>query len=342
MNRINAISFIFSLLLIAGCGVYIDSSRLVFQNETIVISDNDTLWLKSRIRDVHIDSIAGVKLAKEIIDSSDFPYPIKGLDGGTQELKLTVFLSNGKQKTMNKSIKVVSSIKSKIIVPRDHLFVKHDQTIFTQGLFYNKGVLFESGGLYGESTINRIDPLSGEVLRSISLDSNFFAEGIALFDDTLRLLSWKEKTVFNLDTDLNILNLKDYAYEGWGLCNNDTVLIASDGSSNLYYLDAINLSLIKKLTVYDEKGTVSYMNELEWIDGHIWANVLGKEYIIIIDPLKGRVIARVDFKDIIVKKQLNKYGSFNGIAYDESQNTVYLTGKNWPYYIVWKPSELFN
>lgn len=336
MKYYNAILTILSLLLIAGCGVYLKFPKSSYQDNLCTITDEDTIELRVRKKNSSIDSIHWPNAKMCCMDTLSSSYKYVLQQGGHQSFVIKIYYSDGKLKTIHKTVQLVSAEKPITLQPDNYELIKHDTSIFTQGLIFFNDQLIETGGLYGQSSINKVNIENGDILHTQDVDSMFFAEGITDFNGTLRMLTWKEQMVFHLDSSLNIVEQNHYEREGWGLCHNDSVLIASDGSSKLYFLNPQDLREQASLNIYDDKGSVTYLNELEWINGCIWANELGEDHILIIDPSVGKVVARVDFTSIIQQYHLKDHGSFNGIAYDQKKQIVYLTGKKWPYYIKWK------
>lgn len=206
----------------------------------------------------------------------------------------------------------------------------HDTGAYTQGLFFNGGQLYESTGQFGESTMRIVDLQTGRVQRKLDFSRKYFAEGSVILGDKLYILTWTNKVAFVYDAaTLEYRQSYSYPREGWGLTTNGTQLIASDGSSRLYFLSP-EFKLQKTVNVVLNGRPVRYLNELEWIDGKIWANVYTTDLIVIIDPKSGEVEATVNCGGLLPDK-LRKPDTdvLNGIAAD-SGGRIYLTGKNWP------------
>ncbi|MFY9570927.1 MAG: glutaminyl-peptide cyclotransferase [Blastocatellia bacterium] len=208
----------------------------------------------------------------------------------------------------------------------------HDPTSFTQGLVWRDGGFFESTGMYGQSKLRRLEFPSGKVLKEIRLAPELFGEGLAAVDDRLIQLTWKSRRgfVYDLQT-LRLLQEFSYDTEGWGLTYDGTNLILSDGSSDLFYLDPKTFKPVRKLAVRMNGQPVHELNELEFIDGEIWANVWQKDLILRIDPSTGQVTSLLDLKGVLAPS--DKTGSedvLNGIAYDAGQKRLFITGKLWP------------
>jgi glutamine cyclotransferase len=208
----------------------------------------------------------------------------------------------------------------------------HNPLSFTQGLFFHDGVLYESIGQYGESSLQTLDPKTGEALRVIPLDPALFGEGLSLCDDKIVQLTWREGVamIYNL-SDLAIVGSWRYETEGWGLTTDDRRLIMSDGSPFLYYRSTTDFSLDTKLPVTIAGQPVQWLNELEFVKGRVYANILSEDYIVVIDPTTGNVVEAVDAR-ILREKIPPKFppDPLNGIAYDSTSGDFFLTGKLWP------------
>ncbi len=208
----------------------------------------------------------------------------------------------------------------------------HDANAFTQGLVYAGGELYESTGLrQGRSSVRRVELETGAILQMRTLADTYFGEGLTLFQGRLYQLTWQSHTGFIYDsTTFDLLNVFHYSTEGWGLTHNGKELIMSDGTPTLYFLDPISLQPIRQITVKDEKGPVWRLNELEFIDGEIYANVWQTDRIARIDPTTGRVNAWIDLTGLLSPDDRIGADVLNGIAWDAEQQRLFVTGKLWP------------
>jgi glutamine cyclotransferase len=207
----------------------------------------------------------------------------------------------------------------------------HDVESYTQGLFFHDGQLYESTGVYGKSTFRMVDIATGEALRKLSFDKKYFIEGSVIWKDNLYILTWESRMAFIYDAKtLEYKSSWKYPREGWGITTDGKNLIASDGSANLYFLDE-NFAQMKKVLVTIEGRPVRFLNELEYIDGKVWANVYTSDEIVIINPKDGHVEGVIDCRGLL-PKNLYTYETdvLNGIAYNPEDGKTYLTGKNWP------------
>ncbi len=206
----------------------------------------------------------------------------------------------------------------------------HDTGAYTQGLFFHDGVLYETTGQYGESSIRTVDLESGVPIENKRLSRKYFGEGAVIMGEDLYVLTWTNKVAFRYDAaTLSYKSTVGYNREGWGLTTDGRELIASDGSAHLYFLDA-NLKLLRRVPVTMNGRPLRLLNELEWIDGKVWANVYTTDMIVIINPGNGKVEASIDCSGLLpASLRTENTDVLNGIARDAAGN-LFLTGKNWP------------
>ena len=207
----------------------------------------------------------------------------------------------------------------------------HDVTSYTQGLFFDGDRLYESTGQWGESTFRIVDLETGDALRRLDFDEKYFVEGSVIFGGRLYILTWTDKVVFVYDPEtLDYLETLPYPREGWGLTTDGKFLIASDGSSRLFFMDG-NLHFDHSVSVKLDGRPVRYLNELEYIDGKVWANVYTTDTIVIINPKSGEVEATVDCTGLLPRKlRDSRTDVLNGIVQNPADGKIYLTGKYWP------------
>jgi len=217
--------------------------------------------------------------------------------------------------------------KYKVQVVKEYV---HDDESYTQGLFFLNGEMYESTGQYGEGTFRKVDIATGKALKKLSFDKKYFLEGSVELDGNIYILTWKNKVAFVYDAKtLEYKSSWSYPREGWGLTTDGKSLIASDGSSRLYYMDK-NFKQQKVVTVKLDGRPINMLNELEWIDGKIWANVYLTDMILIINPASGEVEATVDCSGLLPAKLRDEYTDvLNGIAYNPETKKTYITGKYW-------------
>lgn len=207
----------------------------------------------------------------------------------------------------------------------------HDTSSYTQGLFWHDGQLYESTGQLGESTMRIVDLETGKALRRLNFEAKYFAEGSVILDGELFILTWTNKVAFIYDAaTLEYKQTYSYPREGWGLTTDGKSLIASDGSSNLYFMDN-RFQVEKTVKVTLDGRPVRLLNELEWIDGKILANVYTTDSIMIINPKSGEVEATINCSGLLDRSlRTPRTDVLNGIAYNPADGKIYLTGKYWP------------
>lgn len=206
----------------------------------------------------------------------------------------------------------------------------HDPKAFTQGLEYYGGFLYESTGLKGKSSLRKVDIETGRVLRSISLSPEYFGEGLTIVHGKIYQLTWLAKTgfVYELQTFRKTGEFH-FDSEGWGLTHDEHSLILSDGTNQIQFIDLATFQVQRRLEVYAGTEAVVNLNELEYINGLIYANVWHSPRIARIDPHTGQVLAWIDLERISAKEQREPEGVLNGIAYDRDGDRLFVTGKDW-------------
>jgi glutamine cyclotransferase len=230
---------------------------------------------------------------------------------GTRSIVLLSTLNDGTTYTDNRMIRVLSDVKPAIWIAEIASTLPHLSTSFTQGLEFNEGVLYEGTGQLGQSMVAQVNLNSGEIIKKMGLDGTYFGEGITILKDKLYQLTWQNqkcfvynKSTFAIEKDLT------YTGEGWGLCNDGASLIE------------------RTIEVYDDRGPISKLNELEYIDGLIYANIWMTNSAVVIQPENGKVIAVID-GSVLIKEGQNGGDVMNGIAFNAKTSKTYMTGKNW-------------
>jgi glutamine cyclotransferase len=219
----------------------------------------------------------------------------------------------------------------------DHSYVvvnryPHDPNAFTQGLVFREGYLYEGTGLYGESSLRKVRLEDGAVLAFVTLEDQFFGEGVTILGEFILQLTWREGLGFVYDlASLKEVEQFRYQGEGWGLTTDGEYLIMSDGSHILTYLDGASYEPIKKIEVYGAEGPIYLLNELEYIGGEVFANVWFDNRICRIDPLTGSVTGWIDLSSLyaLEKAENEDVDVLNGIAYDQEKDRLFITGKLW-------------
>ncbi len=223
------------------------------------------------------------------------------------------------------------------IVPEEgNFFIKrtfpHDTHAYTQGLQYENGKLYEGTGMNGESMLKEISPRNGSTIREIGIPEEYFGEGITIVGNKIVQLTWRTNIGFVYEKS-TFKKLREFNYptEGWGLTFDGTHLIMTDGSENMYFMDTANYTVLKKIQVYDNNGPIEKLNELEYVDGYVYANIYTTDFIVKIDPRTGKVIKRWEFPDMLEESDITEQTDvLNGIAYNKDTKRFYITGKYWP------------
>jgi glutamine cyclotransferase len=208
----------------------------------------------------------------------------------------------------------------------------HDPQAFLQGLVWHDGGFYASTGLEGRSSLRRVAFPSGKVLQKRNLPPDVFGEGVDLFDDRLIQLTWQSRKGYVYDRKTFQLQREwNYQTEGWGLTNDGEHLIMSDGSDTLFYRDPQSFNLVRELKVTMNGKPLRALNELEWIEGEIWANVWQTDYIVRIDPRSGAVTSYLNLKGLLpANVRTGREDVLNGIAYDKATKRIFVSGKLWP------------
>lgn len=251
---------------------------------------------------------------------------------GRKSLKATAFLSGGQPKSATHFLVVYSDVVPEQYGYRVVHTYPHDREAFTQGLFFFSGVLYEGTGQESGSSLREVDLESGKVLKQHNLDASLFGEGITLYGDRIYQVTWENKVGFVYDREtFKLINKLYYPTQGWGLTTMNDRIVMSDGTNVLYFYEPENFTVVSRLEVYDNRNKVDSLNELEYINGEIWANIWMSDSIARIDPATGKVKGYIDLKGLLPEKDRNQETDvLNGIAYDQQNNRLFVTGKKWP------------
>tara|TARA_R110002049_G_scaffold309289_2_gene520256 strand:+ start:38921 stop:39955 length:1035 start_codon:yes stop_codon:yes gene_type:complete len=293
------------------------------------ISIDKTLKLSLENKKKHtIDSVSYTLDGKKINTTSE----LKAVKLGKQTIEATVYFNNEKQ-TVSTTITILNDETPKIYNYNVINEYPHDITSYTQGIEFYNDTLYESTGQYKESKLRKIDYKTGQVIKNIDLADEYFGEGLTILKNKIYQLTWKEGTGFVYDvTTFEKLNSFKYgnSKEGWGLCNDESVIYKSDGTEKIWLLNPETLVEQNNIQVYTNKGKIIGINEMEWIDGKIYANRYQKDGVAIINPKNGAVIGVIDFSPL--KKLVTQHETLdvlNGIAYNPETKTIFVTGKRW-------------
>lgn len=332
MHLDKVLKIIIVAALISGCG---NSSKpikhfLIQTNANKnVISNTDTLKLSlSNPSNKKIDSVNYVMNNSPVADI----FSLQNSSLGEKMIKAEVFYDGKKEVALQKVI-VVNGSTPKLYTYELLNTYPHDITSYTQGLEFYKGVLYESTGQYGESKLRALDYKNDAILNNVNLSRSYFGEGLTVLNDKIYQLTWKEGRglIYDVNT-FETLGSFNYGQskEGWGLCNDGRQLYKTDGSENIWILNAETLEEERFVQAYTNKGRLTNLNELEWVEGKIYANRYQKNGVAIINPINGAIEAVLDFKDL-KNKVTNHPGLdvLNGMAYNPDTKTLFVTGKRW-------------
>ena len=332
MHLDKVLKIIIVAALISGCG---NSSKpikhfLIQTNANKnVISNTDTLKLSlSNPSNKKIDSVNYVMNNSPVADI----FLLQNSSLGEKMIKAEVFYGGKKEVALQKVI-VVNGSTPKLYNYELLNTYPHDITSYTQGLEFYNGVLYESTGQYGESKLRALDYKNDAILNNVNLSRSYFGEGLTVLNDKIYQLTWKEGRglIYDVNTfeTLGSFNY-DQSKEGWGLCNDGRQLYKTDGSENIWILNAKTLEEERFVQAYTNKGRLTNLNELEWVEGKIYANRYQKNGVAIINPINGAIEAVLDFKDL-KNKVTNHPGLdvLNGMAYNPDTKTLFVTGKRW-------------
>ena len=332
MHLDKVLKIIIVAALISGCG---NSSKpikhfLIQTNANKnVISNTDTLKLSlSNSSNKKIDSVNYVMNNSPVADI----FSLQNSSLGEKMIKAEVFYDGKKEVALQKVV-VVNGSTPKLYTYELLNTYPHDITSYTQGLEFYNGVLYESTGQYGESKLRALDYKNDAILNNVNLSRSYFGEGLTVLNDKIYQLTWKEGRglIYDVNT-FETLGSFNYGQskEGWGLCNDGRQLYKTDGSENIWILNAETLEEERFVQAYTNKGRLTNLNELEWVEGKIYANRYQKNGVAIINPINGAIEAVLDFKDL-KNKVTNHPGLdvLNGMAYNPDTKTLFVTGKRW-------------
>ncbi len=252
---------------------------------------------------------------------------------GQVSVSADVYNSKNKLQSVSIALQMVSDIKP---IQYTYKIIKtypHDRNSYTQGLIFENGYFFESDGQYGKSALRKVKLETGEAVKYISIENKIFAEGITLYKNQVFQLSWREQTgfVYNKETFELIRKFNYDIAEGWGLAFDGKNFLMTDGSNNVYFMDTEYFTQVSKIEVMDNEGAVQNLNEMEYIDRKLYANVYQQNYVVIIDPLSGKVLGKINFSGLLSKKDIDENTDvLNGIAWNPANGHLFVTGKNWP------------
>ncbi|MCX2573309.1 glutaminyl-peptide cyclotransferase [Pedobacter sandarakinus] len=283
---------------------FLDSTRIAARTDTTAIKMETT----------------GLKLGNHLLTAKIYG------EGAADELTSNVNILAG-QAPVDYTYKIVKTLP-------------HDTASYVEGLEYHDGFFYESAGDYGHSSLRRVVPATGEIVQKVDLPQQFFGEGMTVVGDKIIQLTYREKTGFVYDKN-SFKKLSEFTYnegtqEGWGLNFDGEKILKTDGSNSIFFLDKDTYKVIGAIEVFDDKGAISQLNELEYIDGKIYANVYTTNNILIINPATGAVEGKINLLGLLPNNYFKTEDErannvLNGIAYDKVAKKLYVTGKKWPH-----------
>lgn len=276
-----------------------------------------------------INSISYKINTKSVEDS----FEVKELPLGEHLLTATVNYDHGLEEEVATKLTILNAVAPRIYDYKILNEYPHDITSYTQGLEFHNGFLYESTGQYGKSKLRKVAYKTGEVLKNIDLGSQYFGEGLTILNNNLYQLTWKENIglIYDVETfeRTGSFNYGD-SKEGWGLCNDGQVIYKTDGSNKIWTLNPSTLVEEQYVQVYTNTGKIDNLNELEYIEGKIYANIYQRNGVLIINPKNGAVEGVIDFSPL--QKLVTQHPNLdvlNGIAYNPETKTIFVTGKDW-------------
>lgn len=294
-----------------------ESIDLVLQNKEKKTIDSVIYY----INDIKIGSVKG---------NQKLPFSLSNQKLGNQIIKALVYFE-GKNIDITTGFSIFASFEPKILSFKILNTYPHDINAYTQGFEFYNGILLEGTGQYKESTLRKTDYKTGKVIEQIKLEEKYFGEGITVLNDKIYQLTWQEKTGFIYDAKtLKLEKTFSFETEGWGITNDGEKIYMSDGSEKIYILNPETLKVEDYINVYTNGAKIEAVNEMEWINGKIWANIYQKDAIAVINPKTGAVENVINCGELRSKvTQHQELDAFNGIAYNPVTKTYFVTGKNW-------------
>ena len=333
MNTFKYLTIIFLGGLLISCGSNSGQKKSDFTIKTNAekgnISNSDTLKLSLENKKNHtIDSVSYRLSGNKINENS----PLNTFKLGKQTIEATVYF-NGEKQTTTSTVTILNSELPKVYTYNIINEYPHDITSYTQGLEFHNDTLYESTGQLKESKLRKLDYKTGKVIKNVNLADEYFGEGLTILNNKVYQLTWQKGTGFVYDVN-TFEKLSSFKYgnskQGWGLCNYDNTIYKSDGTEKIWLLNSETLVEEEYIQVYTNKGKIIGINEMEWINGKIYANRYQKDGVAIINPENGAVVGVVDFKPL--KKLVAQHKGLdvlNGIAYNPKTKTIFVTGKRW-------------
>ncbi|MAE86941.1 MAG: glutamine cyclotransferase [Flammeovirgaceae bacterium] len=258
-----------------------------------------------------------------------FSWTPKVIKTGKQKVKIKVYAGD-QVETHYARVVVLSDITPASMTYEIIAEYPHSEDAFLQGLFFIGDTLVESTGQKGQSKLSKLNLKTGETYQSVALDNAYFGEGSTIWENNIYYLTWTSNVGFIYNRNLKQTGKFNYTHEGWGMATMGDTLVVSDGKEVIHFLDPRDLSEIGTIEVYDQEGKITNINELEYFNGLIYANIWQEDVIITIDPSTGRVMDIIDMRGLEDNFSSSSAEVLNGIAYKRNSDQIFVSGKNWP------------
>lgn len=323
------------LISVAACKTKKSAVYFLSPEQGSAVNQGKNITLKLEVQNTTFDSVAYLIDSTVVAtrkDTNSVSMSTKELKPGMRLITARVY-SGGTTNEITTNVVVLSATAPlKYSYTVVHTF-PHDTASFTEGLEFHDGILYESDGMYGESSIRKTEIATGKVIQQTDLEPRFFGEGLTVVGDKVLQLTYREGVGFVYDRN-TLKKEKDFSYqagqEGWGLCFDGNRILNTDGTNMIHLLNKDTYQKEGDIAVYDNKGPVDQLNELEVVDGMIYANIWQKNLIVIINPATGIVEGEIDFSDLYPESSRNPGADvFNGIAWDAKGRRLFVTGKKW-------------
>jgi glutamine cyclotransferase len=304
-----------------------------------VFGEKVAVNVSTKVKNGEIESIKVYYKNELLKESKELDFTIEGVEIntlGNSVISVEAVKTDGVSNSQSKTLHALSDIVPEKLTYKTVNIYPHSKTYFTEGLEFHDGYIYEGTGENGASGIYKVDLASGKAVQSVELDEKYFGEGITVLNNKIYQLTYRAKKGFIYDFNtfakLDSFQFTSTTNEGWGLTNDGKNLIMGDGSQFLTWLNPNDFSIVKRVEVGNNKTIYKGINELEYIDGTIYANIYTTEMIVQIDPETGRILSEVSFPDMIkmYHNQKDRIDLMNGIAWDEKNNRLFVTGKLWP------------
>ena len=344
-SKTHALSFyLIAILIVISCDIEkkIESPRIksylkiISPNSNEIIKKNDSI----RINIISDSKEKSIKESTVLLNKDTFNFKNKInistnnlLRYGRYNIKIRTLFDDGSVEDKSKNIFLYPDQKPKELEYELIKIITHDPETYTQGLLIDESkYLIESSGQYGKSFIKKVDMESNIIINKLMIDKKLFAEGITVYDDKLYMLTWKSNKGLILDKNtLELIGEFNYSTEGWGLTTIDDNLVMSDGTEKLFFIDPKSFKINNYIEVYDNNGKVENINEMEYINDKIYANIYGKDIIAIINYKTGEVENIINLEGLLNRENYNtNIDVMNGIAYNLENESILVTGKWWP------------